>query len=71
MRDITPSEIASVSPPPSTRAASESEADTETEAGDECMSIASGDEGMNTVCSGSRRRKKHSCDDVAGMDLDS
>jgi len=70
MRDLTPSEDASTSPPPSTRAASESEDDTETEAGDERMSSASGDEGANHGSSRSGKRTKRGHDDAVGMDLD-
>jgi hypothetical protein len=67
MRDLTPSEIASASPPPSTRAASESEEETETEAGDERMPGVGGDEAAND----GDKRMKRSHDDAVGMDLDS
>lgn len=54
--------------PQSTRAASESGDDTETEAGDERMSITSGDEGV--VAGAARPGHKRRVSSSMGMDVD-
>lgn len=65
---MTPSDVASACSPPSTRAASESgdETETEADASDEHMSSASGDEDTSADVHRGRRRRQS----AVGMDLD-